>query len=117
TLSLSLSPESLSARKPPPPPPPRLLFTETETTAPPPRPTTSALDTGLVRLVVKPRTRTTQNPDRKTRESSTTSTGSNRIFPDVAPSSPSSIPGEKGGFDRTQQAGPSQGRAAWDYLQ
>ncbi|CAL9004571.1 unnamed protein product, partial [Prunus brigantina] len=112
--SLSLSPSSPPSAQTP---PPLLLFTETETATQPPHPGTSALETGPVRLVVKSRTRTTQFPRRKPRISATIPTSSNQKFPIVAPPPPPSVSGKTGTpVDRTQQAGPSRGRAAWDCL-
>ncbi|CAL2228332.1 unnamed protein product [Prunus armeniaca] len=67
-----------------------------ETATQPPRPTTLALETGPVRLVVKFRSRPTQFPCRKARESSTVSTGSNRKFLIVAPPPPPSVSGKIG---------------------
>ncbi|CAL9017130.1 unnamed protein product, partial [Prunus brigantina] len=59
---------------------------------------TAERETGPVRLVVRPRTRTTQFPCLKAQESSTVSTGSNRKFPIVAPPPPPSVPGKIGEF-------------------
>ncbi|CAL8988589.1 unnamed protein product, partial [Prunus brigantina] len=90
SLSLSLSRALLPLRVNP----PLLLFIPTETTTQPPHPTTPALETGPVRLFMKPRTRTTQNPDRKPRNPATVWTGLNRKIPVVAPPPPPPNSGE-----------------------
>ncbi|CAL9018724.1 unnamed protein product, partial [Prunus brigantina] len=96
---------------------PRHCANRKETTVPPPPQSTSALETGSVRLVSTSRSKPTCFPDRKARNPATLSTGSTGGFRAIAPPPPPSISGESGAsVDRTQQAEPSRGRAAWDYL-
>ncbi|BBN67399.1 hypothetical protein Prudu_66S000500, partial [Prunus dulcis] len=71
-------------------------------------------ETGPVRLASSPRPRPAHFLLRKLRIPAASSTVLNRSFLAVAPPPPPPKPGVS--TARTQQAGPSRGQAAWDYL-
>ncbi|CAL9024214.1 unnamed protein product, partial [Prunus brigantina] len=105
TLSLSLPSVSLSPR-----PVPSLSSILSA-------PATARDGTGPVGFVSSARSRPAGFPRLKTRFQPPVSTGFSPVFTTTAQHFPARFSVELGApTDRTQQAGPSRGQAAWDYL-